>query len=139
MEDNAPAHKSSYTIAERLKETIPKVVWPANSPDFNPIERIWTLMKRRIRRRRGQERITTQAEMKRVLQEEWDKSRSRKLMLKLQGFLESCRSVFGLGETTTTMPRFFSFWYALYNSFTPFISVKNFCLQPLFPTKKNCI
>jgi len=40
----------------------PKVDWPPNSPDFNPMERIWLLMKR-IRRRRGSERITSRAEM----------------------------------------------------------------------------
>ena len=73
MEDNAPAHKSPYTTHYRTLEQIPKILWPRNSPDFNPIERIWTLMKRRIQRRRGTERITTMGEMKRVLQEEWDK------------------------------------------------------------------
>ncbi|RPA98886.1 hypothetical protein L873DRAFT_1686154, partial [Choiromyces venosus 120613-1] len=71
MEDNAPSHSSHYTTREREKEGILKVDWPPNSPDFNPIEHIWTLMKSRIQRRRGAERITTQTEMKSVLNEEW--------------------------------------------------------------------
>src|SRR5204862_2871924 len=73
MEDNAAAHKSWYTTSEREKEGIPKIKWPANSPDFNPIERIWYLMKSRIQTRRGAERVTTVAHMKQVLQEEWDR------------------------------------------------------------------
>lgn len=73
MEDNAPSHDSDYTNRERERENIPKIAWPANSPDFNPIEHIWRLMKSRILRRRGEEKITTPTEMKAVLQEEWAK------------------------------------------------------------------
>ncbi|KAA8894674.1 hypothetical protein FN846DRAFT_973065 [Sphaerosporella brunnea] len=39
---------------------------------FNPIERIWLLMKSRIQTRRGSERVITLSRMKHVLQEEWD-------------------------------------------------------------------
>jgi transposase len=73
MEDGAAAHGSGYTTQERVRESVRKMDWPPNSPDFNPIERIWTLMKSRIQTRRGTERITTVTEMKRVLKEEWDK------------------------------------------------------------------
>lgn len=73
MEDNAPCHKAFYTTREREKEGILKVDWPPNSPDFNPIEHIWTLLKRRILRRRGSERITSITAMRVVLMEEWEK------------------------------------------------------------------
>jgi transposase len=73
MEDGAASHRSGYTTQERVNEGIRKMDWPPNSPDFNPIERIWALMKRRIQTRRGSERITTVKAMKKVLQEEWDK------------------------------------------------------------------
>jgi hypothetical protein len=73
MEDNAPGHDCWYTDSEREKEGIRKVNWPPNSPDFNPIERIWLLMKSRFQTRRGSERITTLARMKQVLHEEWDR------------------------------------------------------------------
>ena len=73
MEDNAACHNSDWTNQERELEGISKVDWPPNSPDFNPIEKIWTLMKRRIQRRRGLERITTVTQMKSVLKEEWEK------------------------------------------------------------------
>ena len=70
MEDNAPAHDSVYTNRLREAEGIQKVKWPPNSPDFNPIEHIWHLMKKRILTRRGSERKTTSTDMKRVLKEE---------------------------------------------------------------------
>lgn len=73
MEDNAPSHCSDYTNAAREKVGIPKIEWPANSPDLNPIEHIWRLMKSRILRRRGEEKITTPLQMREVLVEEWAK------------------------------------------------------------------
>ncbi|RPB03492.1 hypothetical protein L873DRAFT_1670029, partial [Choiromyces venosus 120613-1] len=38
MEDNAPAHDASFTNWERKKQGVPKVDWPPNLPNFNPIE-----------------------------------------------------------------------------------------------------
>ena len=73
MEDNAAAHHSDYTTKLRDAEGIPKVDWPPNSPHFNPIERIWMIMKSRILRQHGAECITTAKEMKEVLKEECDK------------------------------------------------------------------
>jgi len=71
MEDNAASHTSHYTTREREKEGVKKVNWPANSPDFNPIEHIWRIMKSRIQTRRGRERITSQSQMKAAVCEEW--------------------------------------------------------------------
>ena len=65
MEDNAQAHDSLYTNRLYEAEGIYKVNWPLNSPDFNPIEHIWHLMRRRILKRRGFERITTVMDRKR--------------------------------------------------------------------------
>jgi len=49
------------------------VDWPPNSPDFNPIEHMWELMKSRIQTRRGHERATSVSDhMKEILQQEWD-------------------------------------------------------------------
>lgn len=73
MEDNAPSHDSDFTNLERRKEGIEKIAWPPNSSDFNPIKHIWHLMKMRILRRLGSERIRTPLEMKIVLEEECSK------------------------------------------------------------------
>ena len=98
MEDNAPAHDSDYTNCEREKEGISKIDWPPNSPDFNPIEHIWTLMKKRILRRRGKEKITSVSLMKQVLTEEWDKITIEEINVeieKLPGIMQHCLAVSG--------------------------------------------
>ncbi len=43
--------------------------WPLPSPDFNPIENIWRLLKQRLKNRM----FTKVEDLKRALQEEWDK------------------------------------------------------------------
>ena len=42
-------------------------------PDFNPIEHIWAMMKKKILTRRGPDRATTVSWMREVLIEEWGK------------------------------------------------------------------
>ena len=51
MQDNAPSHASKYSTAwlacKGLKdERI--MTWPPSSPDLNPVENLWALLKREI-------------------------------------------------------------------------------------------
>ena len=98
MEDNAPPHKSFYTNKEREKHKVEKLDWPSNSPDFNPIEHIWALMKKRILKRRGGDRITTVARMREVLMEEWENISVEEInqeICKLPTIMARCISVDG--------------------------------------------
>lgn len=57
---------------------------------FNPLN-IWTLLKQRILRQMGEERITSVGAMKAVLEEEWEKATIAKInleILKLPGIME---------------------------------------------------
>ncbi|CAJ0595382.1 unnamed protein product [Cylicocyclus nassatus] len=50
VQDNAPAHKSAYTMGRLRQWGVKTVDWPAESPDLNPIELVWGSMKGYISR-----------------------------------------------------------------------------------------
>ncbi|CAJ0598615.1 unnamed protein product [Cylicocyclus nassatus] len=49
VQDNAPAHKSRYTLNKLQEWNLTTLDWPAESPDLNPIELVWGNMKNYIR------------------------------------------------------------------------------------------
>jgi hypothetical protein len=70
MEDGASAHRAGYTKAIREHLGIPKLDHPASSPDLNPIENLWRLIKYRINKRNP--RPTTKEAVKQAIIEEWN-------------------------------------------------------------------
>lgn len=48
MQDGAPCH-TAKRVTEFLKQAnVPLLSWPGNSPDMNPIENFWRLLKRKV-------------------------------------------------------------------------------------------
>lgn len=62
--DNAP---NDFKNKHKIRQLRPR--HPANSPDLNPIERIWKKFKQRVKARRAR----NWAELRRYIKEEWDK------------------------------------------------------------------
>jgi transposase len=69
MEDNASIHTANLTQASHKSIKINRMKWPANSPDLNPIENVWRLLKERI----GKRFPRTDAEVRQFLEEEWNR------------------------------------------------------------------
>ena len=50
MDDNAPCHRSCEVETWRKENNIPRFQWLAQSPDLNPIENIWLVLKNSVKR-----------------------------------------------------------------------------------------
>jgi transposase len=69
LEDNALVHTAGLTQAWHTYYDFNKMVWLANSPDLNPIENVWRLLKCRI----GKRFPKTNDELRRYIIDKWEK------------------------------------------------------------------
>jgi len=71
MEDGASAHRAVYTRQAREGYGIPKFDWPPSSPDLNPIENVWYILKDMLNKRPV--RPEGREAMAEAIREEWQK------------------------------------------------------------------
>lgn len=77
MQDNAPSHSAARTIRELNERNISPVEWPPFSPDLNPIENVWKLMKDFVQNKYpdlGQGKQRSEEEIRRIIKEAWDEA-----------------------------------------------------------------
>lgn len=90
QEDGDPSHGMRREgLAQQLKEAnwINNLKHPAQSPDLNPIEACWNILKNRLRRRifYGDE------DMRACIQEEWDKITMQEIRRRIGGMPSRCK------------------------------------------------
>ncbi|GFU53142.1 transposable element Tcb1 transposase [Trichonephila clavipes] len=71
MDDNATCHRTLAVQDCLDSERIQRLVWPARSPDLNPIENVWDALGRQVAGRKYPP--TNKNTLIRALTEEWDK------------------------------------------------------------------
>jgi len=85
QDDGAPCHRAGSVKNWKIERGIRSLVWPAQSPDLNPIEHLWNILKSKIQRRRPLPQNLNQ--LKDAIYEEWsamDPSLLRKLVLSMR-------------------------------------------------------
>ena len=53
QEDNEPKHRSHLCTCWKAENGITNLDWPSQSPDANPIENVWSVVKRMLAGRRA--------------------------------------------------------------------------------------
>jgi transposase len=85
QDDGAPCHRAGIVKHWKIGRRIRSLLWPAQSPDLNPIEHLWNILKRKIQRRRPLPQNLNQ--LKDAIYEEWkaiDPSILRKLIISMR-------------------------------------------------------
>lgn len=89
QQDNDPKHTSGVAKSY-LESYVPKVLeWPANSPDLNPIENIWGIVKTNVEKRKPQ----NLGDLESFLVEEWDAVPETTLKNAVQSMRKRCELV----------------------------------------------
>ena len=70
MHDNARPHVAAFTRAFLAQQNVPVLPWPACSPDMNPIEHIWDLLGKNVRKNH---QLNTLQDLENALQFEWNR------------------------------------------------------------------
>ena len=70
MQDNAPCHKARIVMTFLAENNISTLEWPPQSPDMNPIENLWAIIKRRRQKKFGVPK--TQADLIEQIFETWN-------------------------------------------------------------------
>ena len=91
MEDDAAAHKAKVTQTARDEIGIESLQWVASSPDLNPIEAIWRIIKYRIARHYP--KPTTQEEVCTLILAEWAKITSAEILSLIDSMPERIKAV----------------------------------------------
>ena len=98
MQDGAPCHTASSTI-KWLKERVVLVPgWPPNSQDLNPIEILWGIIKKKLKKKRWEksENICN------AISEIWNSFDEKVINALVSDFLRRCRIVLNLGGNSAS-------------------------------------
>ena len=69
MQDNAPRHTARQTQEKLQSREIYVIFWPPYSPDLNPIEAVWNMMKDWIQKKYGNEEKLSYDTLRRAVRE----------------------------------------------------------------------
>jgi transposase len=101
MQDHASSYVTALTLLEFKKHGISLIVWPPFSPDLNPIETVWNIMKDWIQEHYpGWDKLSYKV-LRKAVQDAWDAVGWQQLKDLLSTMHEKCEAVIRLATDRT--------------------------------------
>lgn len=98
QEDNDPKHRSRVCSEWKAEKNIDVMEWPASSPDANPIENVWAIMKAKLKGKQ----LTRIDQLRRCLKRIW-KDLPQQYAINLVGSMDNrCQAIISQGGDFTT-------------------------------------
>lgn len=91
MNDGAAHYRSKVARLAQRKMRIESIPWPPESPDLNPTENLWRMMKSRINKR--EHLIGTKEDLKTPLVQNWDQCTAADFNMLIENVQKGSRSV----------------------------------------------
>lgn len=91
MQDNAPGHAAAETRVDLHSRGIQVIFWPSFSPDLNPIESVWNIMKDWIYKYYP-EKISYDL-LRKAVREAWDAVPQEELVSLVESMTARCQAV----------------------------------------------
>lgn len=91
MQDNSSPHTCDDSLREIAHLGLEPISWPANSPDLNPIETLWFMMKQRIKAYK--DRPTRIQALRDAMAAEWERITMEEILKLVDSMPERVRAV----------------------------------------------
>ena len=99
QDDNARPHRARVVTQHLEQRGVPRMAWPACSPDLNPIEHLWDQLGMAVRRRIDDG--STLQDLRRILEEEWHAIPQQRILALINSMRRRCEAVIrAYGGTT---------------------------------------
>ncbi len=93
MQDSAPSHAAKLTRAMLRHWGIEVLTWPPFSPDLNPIETLWNILKDYLQARMDAAENWTQEQLRGHLMDCWDQIQDEVLDELIESMKARCEAV----------------------------------------------
>lgn len=95
IQDNTPSHVTARTMEDFEERSITPIDWPPYSPDLNPIEHVWKIMKDKIEFNYpnlagGRRRLSDQ--IRAIVKEAWDSVSIQELTALIGSIHDRCQA-----------------------------------------------